>query len=237
MFRELRQLKIRLRRGECYPHQRPNQNKFSNIPRNYKELSRILVNYGLSFRLDKKELIISKSRGDFFINLIDGTVKFSPLCCLKCSDKSSCQGIRRKLCIIGDSDGWANFTFSKMDMLVLAKIFAIYYDLLPTHIEKQIKERSNCLNEESRNLRLRQGIVGDNINNLDNALDLDSVLIQAPPIRGVNPPPRGQHLNSQNNTHNIQFIRPDNSRNLLKLKKAILMDLKRLRNTIKHHKN
>ncbi len=236
MLRELRHLKTILGGGEYRPQPNPHQHKFSSIPRDFRELARILENYGISFKLDKKIAIISKSVGDFYVNLLDGTVKFSPLSCLKCSNLTSCQRTQRKLCIIGDTEGWSNFPFSKMDMLVLSKVIAIYFDLLPAHVLKQIKNRSHCLNEDTKILGLQQSIAHELTENPAHIATLNSILAQAPPVKGLNPPPSTPNVKSNNFPAIIRIKSPSQTKNILELKKAMHTELKRLREFIKHKK-
>jgi hypothetical protein len=236
MLRELRHLKTLLGGGEYRPRQSPQQHKHSSSPRNFKELARILENYGITFKLDEKIAIISKSLGDFYVNLLDGTVKLSPILCLKCSNLRSCQRTQRKLCIIDDTEGWSNFAFSKMDMLVLSKVLAIYFDLLPAHVLKQIKDRSPCLNEDTKILGLQQSIAHELTENPDRIAALNSILAQAPPIKGLNPPPRSSNFKTNNYSAILRINSPPQTKNILELKKAMNTELKRLREFINHKK-
>ena len=154
MLTELRRLQTLLGRREYRRQPRPPLNIIDNTPRDFKDIFQILKNYGIFFDTRKRTAIISKDYGDFIVNLLDGTVKYSPLVCLKCVDLKTCTKTKRKLSIVGDSEGWANFTFSKIDMLILSKIFALIYEQLPTHVLKQIQSKSFCMNEESKIMKM-----------------------------------------------------------------------------------
>ncbi|MFX1299252.1 MAG: hypothetical protein ACFFD2_30865 [Promethearchaeota archaeon] len=227
---ELRRLSTFLGRRENRRPLHPLLNEKSKIPRNFKKLKEILEQYGIFYDISKKIAIVSKQNyGDFIINLIDGTVKLTPPICLKCLDLIHCNKSQRKLCIIGDSDGWANFEFSKIDMLILSKIFAFLFDLLPNHILKQIRGKSHCFIKESNSLIFNEF----NIQEFDGVphitLTDTSLFTRAPPIQGPIPPPQHPPINLRFKTSSKQVKSSHTSHNILELKNAMIKELKHLK--------
>ncbi|MFX1295138.1 MAG: hypothetical protein ACFFD2_09845 [Promethearchaeota archaeon] len=226
MLTELRQLYNILGRREYRQQPRTHQVEKKSISRNYKEITKILEEYGIFYDIGKKIAVVSKKDGNFFINLLDGTVKFSPTICLKCTNRKDCKKTERKICIVGDSEGWANFKLAKIDMLILSKIFALFYDLLPNHILKQIKTKSHCFIKESKIIPLDDCIFQE----LDNLLRTEnSLFAQAPPIQGPIPPPKFHNLNLQFNPLSKQIKHSSKSQEIIELKNIMLKELKRLK--------
>ncbi len=231
MLAELRRLQAILGSNAHRRQPGSEQTEEKQIPRNYKELVRILRSLGLFVDVKNKIAIISKEQGDFIINLLDGTVKISPIMCIKCYDK--CQNIQRKLCIIGDSEGWASFNFSTMDLLILSKIFAIYYGKLPEHVLNQIRTKSYCFKQ-----KIVDESVIEELRFISTANPLDNThFTHAPPIEGPNPPPQLPDLNLRFPNTLLRTTRSFNHLNIAHLKNLMHQELKRLQDHIELSKS
>ena len=230
MFAELRQLQNVLNsieyRWQPYPH----RNITDNSPRNFKAISELLVSLGLTIDVNQKNSIISKSNGNFIINLINGTVKFTPKICLECHEQASCKYSRRKLCIVEESDGicWANITVSKIDMLILAKIVAILYDLLPNHVLNQIKSLSDCFNKKPKIKTLENTVIREIRRIFDEGHPGNYSFPNAPPIQGPIPPPEFTKPHLRFTPPPQQIKENLKSPNMIQLRSSILRELKRL---------
>ncbi len=97
---------------------------------------------------EKDEVDIFNHHGLFSINLINGSVTFEPIICSKC-ENISCphKKVPRKktLCIISVGNGYAK-ELAEHELLILAKIFAIAQEMLPTHVLNQMAEIAHCHN-------------------------------------------------------------------------------------------
>lgn len=75
--------------------------------------------------------------GTFTVFLRDGATYLTPQKCLSCS--RACK-IRRYICIVGDSVGWAsNPEMGQRELVILSKIVGLQADILPDHVREQIR--------------------------------------------------------------------------------------------------
>lgn len=223
MIAALRALQDLIQNGDHPPSR--NENNEDIRLRNLKELIVILEQLKLCVDVNHKLTIISKDSGDFIIDLITGTVNFIPIICIKCNEQKNCKYSIRKICIVEHSEGWANFSFSRIDMLILSKVIAILHDQLPDHVIKQVKSLSDCFNKKAKLEKLENNVIRE-------FRAEDSQFPNAPPILGPISPP-------EFNKPHLRFTPPpqelkhtlDNPR-LLKLRSSILRELKRLHQLI-----
>ena len=225
MIAALRALQDLIRNGNQHQLLQSYQTMKEIRSRNIQELIKILEQLRLYVDLTQKVTIISKDSGDFLIDLVDGSVNFTPLVCIKCNEQKSCKYSLRKICIVEHSEGWANFTFSRIDMLILSKIFAILYNQLPSHVIKQIRSLSDCFSKKSKLEMLENNVIRE-------FQVEDFPFPHAPPIRGPIPPPEFSkpHLRFTPPPQQIKHTL-DNPK-LLKLRSSILKELRRLHQLI-----
>ena len=232
MLAELRRLQNILCEQEYQRQGQNYQRSISNSQRSIKEVINILDMFGLFVDKNQKITIISKDNGDFFVNLIEGSVKFTPVICLKCKNLNRCKYSQRKVCIVENSEGWANYQFSKIDMLILAKIFAILFNLLPNHVSNQIKSLSDCFDKKPKIKTLENNVIQE----IKRALSIDRTanlsFPHAPPIQGPIPPPRLDKPHLRFTPPPNQLKNQLNYPNMIKLRSSILKELRRLHHLI-----
>ncbi len=237
MLRELRRLQRIFGRGQTQYRQNFNQRQRVTHTRNFKELFKILESFGIFYDAKKKIAIISKDTGDFIVDLLDGSVQFIPITCLKCTELQSCNHTRRKLCVIRDSTGWASFEFSQMDLLILSKIIAIRDDMLPDHVLNQIETKSQCLKQHLIPKLSDEYILHEPEPLFCGSRSLTLTFPQAPPIQGSNPPPCPPNLEIQLEYPSTQVSPSYDSLNIVQLRNLMLRELRNLKNLMSFSKN
>jgi len=134
----------------------------------------ILAGLGYSVS-DNSQVKILNHHGLFIIDLVRGNVNFVPAWCRDCNNSGCFSRIKRekkKLCIISESDGWSNVDLSKENLEVMAKIFAIAEDNLPSSVIRQIKEicpgpiERDLSPDSSKTNRFSRGILSINAESL-----------------------------------------------------------------------
>ncbi len=237
MFAELRRLHNVLSTHECQCDRQSYLGEVDYSPRNIQEVVKILKSFGIQIDESQNMAIISKDIGDLLINLQTGTVKFTPIVCIRCNEQNKCKYFHRKLCIIENSEGWANCSLSKTDLLILSKVFAILFDLLPDHVINQIKSLSNCFNKRARIKNLENQVMQE----IENTINFDQteylIIPEAPPIPGSNPPPQNlkPHLRFKPPPQQIKYNL--DHPNMIKLRCSILKELKNLHKLIELSKS
>ncbi|HUY01375.1 MAG TPA: hypothetical protein VMV49_17570 [Candidatus Deferrimicrobium sp.] len=195
------------------------------INRDIQNLIEILGSFGFSISKNDTVLLLASENGNFSINLMDGSVIYKPLICLKCDKRNECKYSERKLCIIPLSEGWTNSNLSKNDILILSKIFAIYDNILPTQIRNQIKRESDCLNKKSKIMTLEDNLIQEYMRTYYTIQNSKSSIFYAPPIQGPNTPPQiKSSLRFSSNSEQINFP--------FKLRTTMINELKRLQDFI-----
>lgn len=131
------------------------QNIFEMQQKRLENMTEILEQMGYLIK-EHSEIEILNHHGLFSINLDRRHVYFTPLICGTCKRNQSCEANmpphRASLCIISDGEGWSNIELPNDDLLLLAKIFAITEDRLPTHVLNQMCKVEKCahyINENS----------------------------------------------------------------------------------------
>jgi hypothetical protein len=186
----------KLLRSQIQIAHRPSRNQLKikhessqNINRNIQNLIEILESLGFSISKNESRLLLTRENGNFTINLIDGSVIYTPIICLKCAKREGCKYYRRTLCMVPLSEGWTNSNLSKIDLLILAKIFTICNNMLPIQIRNQIKRESDCLNKNSDIMTLEDNLIQEYMYSYYTIQNSKSTLFYAPPIQGPNTPP------------------------------------------------
>ncbi len=223
MVAAIRSLHDIIQNGGHVRHPKNYQGVKGNSSRNLMILFKILYDFGLFIDITQKITIISKDFGDFIVNLVNGTINFTPIICIKCNNQQNCKYILRKICIVEESEGWANFAFSKIDLLILSKIFAILYNQLPTHVMKQIKSQSDCYNKKLKVEMLENNIIRE-LN--------DCTFPQAPSIQGPIPPPEFTKMHLRFKPPPRQIAHTLDNPTMLKLRSSMLKELRRMHQLI-----
>ncbi|MHA1264061.1 MAG: hypothetical protein ACTSRS_02400 [Candidatus Helarchaeota archaeon] len=196
--------------------------------RNLEELQHVFEQLGLAVIPHTNNILIKKKSGDFLINFINGNIFFTPRICIECTERKNCKYMKnnnRKLCIIANSRGWANVSFSDTDLLILAKIYAILFDMLPNHVVNQIKSMSGCFNTRHKMQMLSNTLIQSMRNNDHHKIKkvFDS---QVPAVPGPLPPPENvnTHLQFTPPPRNLKYVL--SSSNMIKARSDFLKELK-----------
>jgi hypothetical protein len=102
----------------------------------------VIRSMGSDIQIDDNIITIRKEQGVFDIILFGGDVYFTPYRCIECDNQ--CTFPSRDLCIDTSETRWTNYILTWKEIKILAKIVAIYYNLLPESVKKQIRESQDC---------------------------------------------------------------------------------------------